>query len=141
MNSPSSPRTGAFTDWNRRLHYYLGLYFLFFIWFCKHIDQTFRKSGINLFFRPVDANDNRLVNRNEHLCSFPDHHGQGLVWQIHDLPDFSKFTLIFVHHHTANKLMEIVLIVFQFRKSLFWKKKFELMRDHKLEAQVRQAAL
>ena len=32
MNSPSSPRTGAFTDWNRRLHYYLGLYFLFFIW-------------------------------------------------------------------------------------------------------------
>jgi hypothetical protein len=26
-------------------------------------------------------------------------------------------------------------------KHVFWKKKFELMRDHKLEAQVRQAAL
>jgi hypothetical protein len=59
MSSPSDPRrtaAAALEAWNRRLHYYLGLYFLLFIWLFSFTGLLLNHPRWPLSRIPNDAN-------------------------------------------------------------------------------------
>jgi hypothetical protein len=59
MSSPSDPRgnaTAVIEAWNRRLHYYLGLYFLLFIWLFSFTGLLLNHPRCSLSRIPNDAN-------------------------------------------------------------------------------------
>ena len=59
MSSPSDPRRKAapiLEAWNRRLHYYLGLYFLLFIWLFSFTGLLLNHPRWSLSRIPNDAN-------------------------------------------------------------------------------------
>src|SRR5215210_118623 len=64
--APRSP-SGSAARWNARIHYYLGLYFLFFIW-------LFAVTGLLLnhgAWGMAEAQRNRTTAKSEHRVSLP----------------------------------------------------------------------